>query len=108
MTRTSRFAHRRTAGPGVPTMPEPVPIPVRRKLLQRGRRGESAAAPAAAFGLPVRTVRHLPRRFRDAGEAAVDPGHRAPRAPPHAHAAEVRDAAPALRREHPGWGAELI
>src|SRR4051794_13630464 len=89
-------------------MPKPVPVPVRRKLLQLARRGQGAAALAAAFDLPVRTVRHLLKRFRDRGAAAVDPDYRAPRALPHAHPAEVRDAALALRREHPGWGAELI
>src|SRR4051812_1085321 len=108
MTRAPRFAHRRTTDPGGPTMPKPVPVPVRRKLLQLARRGEAAASLAAAFGLPVRTVRHLLKRFRDRGEAAVAPDYLAPRPLPHAHPAEVRDAALALRRDHPSWGAELI
>jgi hypothetical protein len=59
-------------------MPKPVPVPVRRKLLQLSRRGQGGAALAAAFGLPIRTVRHLLKRFRDRGEAAVDPDYRAP------------------------------
>src|SRR5262245_56465355 len=108
MTRTSRLANRRTTDPGGPTMPKPVPIPVRRKLLQRARRGEGAAALAAAFGLPVRTVRHLLKRFRDRGDGALAPDYRVPRGLPHAHTAAVREASLALRREHPGWGAELI
>lgn len=89
-------------------MPKPVPIPVRRKLLHRARSGEGAAELAAAFGLPVRTVRHLLKRFRDRGDGALAPDYRAPRGLPHAHAAAVRDASLGLRREHPGWGAELI
>src|SRR5262245_29728293 len=92
----------------VRSMPKPIPVPVRRKLLQRARRGEAPAALAAAFGLPARTVRHLLRRFRERGEGAVTPDYRAPAPLPHAYPVDVREAASALRREHPTWGADLI
>jgi hypothetical protein len=89
-------------------MPKPVPIPVRRKLLQRAQRGEAATTLAARFGLPARTVGHLLKRFRDRGEGAVRPDYRASPRLPHVYAAEIREAALAQRREHPTCGAELI
>jgi Helix-turn-helix domain len=89
-------------------MPKPIPIPVRRQLLQRAQRGEAPATLAAKFGLPARTVRHLLQRFRERGETAVNPDYRAPGPWPQAYSAEVREAALAQRREHPSWGAELI
>src|SRR5512135_213498 len=98
----------RSPGPEDPTMPKPVPIPVRRKLLQRARQGESTASLAAAFGLAPRTVRHLRKRFLDRGPEGVSPDYRAPRGLPHAYPDQVREAALALRRQHPTWGAVLI
>jgi Homeodomain-like domain len=89
-------------------MPKPVPIPVRRKLLERAQRGESTAGLAAAFGLAPRTVRHLLKRFRDRGPDGVSTDYRTPGDLPHAYPDRVRQAALALRREHPTWGAVLI
>src|SRR3712207_4054497 len=94
--------------PEDPAMPKPVPIPVRRKLLQRAQQGEPTASLAAAFGLAPRTVRHLTKRFRDRGPDGVPPDYRTPRALPHAYPDRVREAALALRRQHPTWGAVLI
>jgi hypothetical protein len=87
---------------------KPTPIPVRQKLLERTLAGDSTATLAAAFNLCPRTVRHLRRRFRQRGADAVRPDYRAPERLPHAFPAEVREAALALRREHPTWGAVLI
>src|SRR4051794_19050447 len=98
----------RFPGSEAPAMPKPVPIPVRRKLLQRAQQGEATASLAAAFGLAPRTVRHLRKRFRDRGPDGVPPDYRAPRALPHAYPDRVRQAALALRRQHPTWGAVLI
>jgi hypothetical protein len=89
-------------------MPKPVPIPVRRKLLERAQQGESTASLAAAFDLAPRTVRHLRKRFRDRGPDGVAPDYHRPRDLPHAYPDPVRDAALALRRQHPTWGAVLI
>src|SRR5262249_47836982 len=66
------------------------------------------ASLAARFGLPVRTVRHLLKRFHQRGADAVHPDYRSAPRLPQAYAAEVREAALAVRREHPTWGAELI
>jgi transposase len=89
-------------------MPKPVPIPVRRKLFQRAEQGESTASLAAAFGLAPRTVRHLRKRFRDRGPEGVLLDSHAPPDLPHAYPDRVREAALALRRQHPTWGAVLI
>jgi hypothetical protein len=59
-------------------VPKPIPVPVRQKLFESAARGESAASLAAAFRLPVRTVRHLRRRFRERGADAVRPDYHAP------------------------------
>ncbi len=85
-------------------MPKPVPIPVRRKLLQRAQQGPAPAPLAGQFGLPVRTVRHLLKRFHDRGEEAVRPDYRISPRLPHAYAAKIRQAALALRRKHPTCG----
>ena len=89
-------------------MPQPVPIPIRQKLWGRARQGEGAAALAAAFDLPPRTVRNLLRRFRERGDDGLEPDYRAPAPPAHARPEEVRRAVLDERREHPSWGAELI
>src|SRR5882757_3404718 len=98
----------RTPGPEDPAMPKPVPIPVRRKILQRDRQGETTASLASAFGLSPRTVRHLRKRFRDRGPEGVSPDYHASRPLSHAFSLQVREAALELRREHPTWGADLI
>jgi Homeodomain-like domain len=89
-------------------MAKPIPIPVRRKLLERTLAGDSTATLATTFNLPPRTVRHLRQRFRDRGVDAVQPDYRAPKRLRHSFPARVREAALALRREHPTWGAVFI
>jgi hypothetical protein len=87
-------------------MPRPVPEPIRLAIWQRSRRGQSAARIAEELSLPPRTVRHLVRRLRGRGEAAIPPDYRGAAAGPEPDS--VRRAALALRREHPRWGAPLI
>jgi hypothetical protein len=87
-------------------MPRPVPQPIRMAIWRRCRRGQSAARIAEELSLPPRTVRHLVRRLRDGGEAAIRPDYRAEAA--DAEADFARPAALALRRQHPRWGAPLI
>jgi len=89
-------------------MPKPIPVPVRQKLWERSQRGETTASLARAFDLSPRTVRQLLKRFRDLGTAALQPDYHQPAHLPHAYPARMRQAALALRREHPGWGATLI
>jgi hypothetical protein len=89
-------------------MPKPVPVPVRRMLYQRAQQGESTASLAAAFALPLRTVRHLLRRFHDRGPDGLPPDYRKPGGLPHAYPDAVREAALDLRRRHPTWGSVLI
>lgn len=89
-------------------MPSPTPLPIRRAIWRRWCDGQDAPRIAEELGLAPRTVRHLLRRFRDRGEAGIAPDYRPPaRADDPEHLA-AHDAAIALRREHPGWGAPLI
>jgi transposase len=89
-------------------MPKPIPVPIRQKLWERSRRGEEPASLARAFGLSPRTVRQLLKRFRDCGPEALRPNYHQPKQLPQAYPAKMREAALALRRKHPGWGATLI
>ena len=89
-------------------MPKPIPFPIREKLWERARLGEGSASLAEAFNLSPRTVRHLLKRFRDRGEAALATDYRPPVAPAHAKSAAIRQAVLDKRRDHPTWGAEII
>src|SRR4051794_40590590 len=71
---------------------KPIPIPVRRKLLERTLAGDSTATLATTFNLSPRTVRHLRRRFRERGADAVRPDYRAPERLRQAFPAGVREA----------------
>src|SRR4051794_15011816 len=101
---------RRRSLPGRETivMPRPVPVPVRQKLWERSQRGETTASLAYAFDLSPHTVRRLLKRFRDRGPAALRPDYHRPTRLPNAYPDHVREAALALRREHPDWSAALI
>ena len=46
-------------------VPAPIPVPVRRAIFQRSRKGASVATLAEEFELSQRTVRHLVQRFDD-------------------------------------------
>jgi hypothetical protein len=89
-------------------MPKPVPVPVRQKICERAAQGETVVSLADAFALPTRTVRHLLKRCRDRGASSLIPSYEPPSPPAHAHPDTIRQAALALRRQHPTWGAELI
>src|SRR4051812_24189514 len=88
-------------------MPKPIPVPLRQKLWERARRGETTASLARAYDLSPRTVPHSLKRLRDRGPAALSPDYRPPTRLPQAYPADVRRAALALRRDHPTWGATL-
>jgi hypothetical protein len=89
-------------------MPAPTPLPRRRAIWRRHRRGETATASAQALGLPPRTVRqlvHHGRRRSDPALAAAYPHGGRVRADT---VPRLQDRALALRREHPPWGAGFI
>ena len=89
-------------------MPKPIPVPVRQKLWERAQSGETTVGLARAFAVSPRAVRKLLKRFRDRGPDALRPDYRRPDRLPQAYPDPVRQAALALRREHPTWGAALI
>jgi DNA-binding transcriptional ArsR family regulator len=87
-------------------MPAPIPPTLRRLILSRSRRGQTATDIARALRLSPRTVRHLLRRARDPANPpgpAYRPGPGRP-----AHDPLLRDRALALRQQHPSWGAGYI
>src|SRR5690242_15555908 len=86
-------------------MPRPVPLPIRRAVCRRWRRGQPARAIADDLGLAPRTVRRLLGRLRQGGPDALRPAYGRGRPPGDG---PIRRAALRLRRQHPGWGAPLI
>jgi hypothetical protein len=86
-------------------MPAPIPLPVRRVIQQRARRGQTAAAIARALRLCPRTVRQLLQRFRDQ-PGSLAPGYKPGPGRPDQHPLHAQ--ALALRQQHPTWGAGYI
>jgi hypothetical protein len=87
-------------------MPAPLPPTLRRLILLRSRRGQTAAAIAHALQLCPRTVRHLLQRARDPA-SPLGPAYRpGPGRPVEDHPLRAR--ALALWQQHPTWGAGYI
>jgi transposase InsO family protein len=88
-------------------MPAPVPLPIRQAIWARHQANESVTELARTYGLAPRTVRGLIQRGRQRGVEglAADPTVPAARERPNHPAYE---AAIQLRRQHPGWGSDLI
>jgi transposase len=89
-------------------MPAPLPFPLRQQIVFCHQHGEPLTTLAKRLHLPHSTVRDWWRRFRDQGEAGLKTqyhrcGPKRPKAPPAIHQAAL-----ALKREHPTWGAGLI
>jgi transposase len=87
-------------------MSRPLPVPVREAIFRCWRQQQSASEIAAALEVPVSTVYRLLQRFRRDGSDGIAPGYRnraADIVPP-----DAVQAALALRREHPTWGAAMI
>jgi len=86
-------------------MPRAIAVPVRLAMRRAWQQGRSIGELSARFGVPVRTVRHLVRLFRD--EETLQPAYdRCGRAA--ATASPWIEEALRLRQQHAGWGAGLI
>ena len=86
-------------------MPAPLPLPLRRLLQRRARRGQTAATIARALGLCPRTVRQLLQRFAEQPQR-LEPAYRPGPGRPADH--PLYGQALALRQQHPTWGAGYI
>jgi transposase len=89
-------------------MPQPLPFPLRQELVRRHEQGETLLAIAQSLNAPYPTVRNWWRRYRQTGDAGLQThyercGPQAPKA-----GARIQQAALALKRAHPRWGAGLI
>lgn len=89
-------------------MSRPTPMPLRHAILRRWHKGQSVSAIAEVLGVASRTVRHLVRRFRQQGDAAVAPSYHRLEIQPSKGLPKAIQIAVQLRREHPTWGAGLI
>lgn len=87
-------------------MPRPLPVPIREAIFRRWQQAQSAPEIAASLGVPVSTVYRFLQRFRRDGAEGIVPGYRSPAA--DIVPSDVVQAALALRREHPTWGAAMI
>ena len=90
-------------------MPQPLPFPLRQELVRRHAQGETLLAIAQEHERPLSpTVRNWWRRYRQTGDAGLQThyarcGPQGPKA-----GARIQQAALALKRDHPQWGAGLI
>lgn len=89
-------------------MPKAIPQPVREEIVRRRQAGARLCDIAQTLAIPYRSVRGLWKRFRERGEAGLAPdyarcAHEGPRFAP-----AIQEAALAMKREHPRWGAEMI
>ena len=86
-----------------------VSVPHRQIIFERDRKGHAAAQIADDLGLNRETVRKLIARFRKLGIDGLKIAYdRCGQQSPLKADAKLIEAAVALRREHPGWGAEMI
>jgi hypothetical protein len=85
-------------------MPAAVPLPIREALFRASQQGDTTPALVQRFALSPRTVRHLLRQARSAGQAQA-PHYHCPGPKP---LSALMQQARALRHDHPQWGAPLI
>jgi transposase len=88
-------------------MPAALPVPLREQMVRLHEQGHLLVDIAQQLNVRYSTLCSWWRRYRKEGEAGLKPrydhcGPRGPRDPP------VQQAALALRREHPRWGAGRI
>jgi transposase len=90
-------------------MPRAVPLPLRQVIFRRLQLHHHPEDIAGDLGLNPQTVRKLVRRFRRRGADALAPDYgRCGSHQTRAAAADLVEAALAMRRGHAGWGAGLI
>jgi hypothetical protein len=90
---------------GVTDMPAPVSLTLRRRIRTRLQQGRHPADIAYELRLSCRTVRRLCQRFREQGEAALQPVYRRPTP---AKPSTALEQALFLHEQHPTWGAPYI
>jgi transposase len=88
-------------------MPAALPVPLRQQMAQLHAEGHRLTEIAQQLGVRYRTVRSWWRRYCQDGAAGLTPryAHCGPRGPQNP---ALHQAALALKRAHPPWGAGLI
>ena len=89
-------------------MPGAVPQPIREPIVTRRSAGESLIEIATTLEMPYRTVRGLWRRYRERGAEGLVPDYARCARPGPQFPVAVYEAALAMKREHPRWGAGMI
>ena len=89
-------------------MPAPIPIPVRRIILARWKKGASVASLAEELHLAERSVRHLVRRFAQRGQQGLAPDYVRCATKQMPTDSDTFHKAVAMRKQHPTWGGGLI
>lgn len=89
-------------------MPKAVPQPVREQIVSGRLAGQALTEVAKTLQMPYRTVRGIWKVYRSRGPAGLAPNYErcakfGPRFP-----AALHEAALAMKREHPQWGAAMI
>jgi hypothetical protein len=89
-------------------MPRALPLPLREQVIDLRCQGHSPAAVAHALHVKERTVRHLWGRYQQRGRAGLETDYARCGRPGCRFPAELVEAALALKRQHPRWGAGFI
>jgi hypothetical protein len=87
-------------------MPRPIPVAVRRQIVERHQAGESLMHIAEQFAMAYESVRNVWRLYRREGR--IGPNYAACGKREVSASRRVYRAALSLKRLHPSWGAGLI
>ena len=87
-------------------MPKPIPVAIRRQIVERHQGGEKLSQVAKELGMPYESVRNVWRLYRKEGR--IHPNFQASGRKGARCARKVYFAAVFLKALHPTWGAGLI
>lgn len=87
-------------------MPKPIPVAIRRQIVERRQKGEKLVQIAKALDMPYESIRNVWRLYRKAGR--IQPNYAACGKRGVRCSQRVYRAAIFLKRLHPSWGAGLI
>ena len=87
-------------------MPKPIPVAIRRQIVEARQGGEKLSQIARELGMPYESVRNVWRLYRKAGR--IHPNFQASGRKGARCARKVYFAAVFLKALHPSWGAGLI
>jgi transposase len=89
-------------------MPRALPLPLREQIVELHAKGCSFVEVARALPVKERTAREIWRRYREAGRRGLQTHYAQCGRPGIRFPAALHEAALALKRQHPSWGAGFL